>query len=85
MRRVLAALGIISATFFSQTALANEVFVIGPGMLGHPADDASVSYSALALEEKLGSGQGADPTALAGVPPRPWEQAWFQLNEMPGV
>ena len=85
MRRVLAVLGILATTFFAQTALANDVFVIGPGMIGHPADDPSVGYSSVALEEKLGSWQGAGASALADEPLRPWEQAWFQVNQMPGV
>ena len=84
MRRMLAALGILSATFLSQTALAHEVFVIGPGMVGHPADDPSVGYSALVLEEKLGGPEGP-AVQQGGAGQRPWEEAWFQLNQMPGV
>ena len=31
-------------------AVSAEVFVIGPGMLGHPGDDPSVGYSALEMD-----------------------------------
>lgn len=31
-------------------AASAEVFVVGPGMLGHPGDDPSVGYSALQLD-----------------------------------
>jgi hypothetical protein len=85
VRRLFAALGILATVFLGQTALANDVFVIGPGMLGHPgAVDPSVGYSALVLEEVLGFSEGAPAFEEAGAGQRHWEEAWFRLSQMPG-
>lgn len=64
------------------------VSVIGPGMLGNPgADDPSVGYSSLALDEALTfpGAEAAFAPAEREVPLRPWEEPWYQLNLMPGV
>ncbi len=87
MRKILGAFGILAALLAAQTALAGDnVFVIGPGMVGHPgADDPAVGYSSLALDEALRSAEAAPASALASESVRPWEEAWFQLSQMPGV
>jgi len=86
MRKILAAFGILATMSLSQTALAGDVFVIGPGMVGHPgADDPSVGFSTVALEQRLAASREAASSDLAAGPLRPWEEAWFQMNQMPGV
>jgi hypothetical protein len=49
MRWIVVVLGVMGTLLVAGPAQA-EVFVVGPGMLGHPGDDPSVGYSALALE-----------------------------------
>ncbi len=85
MRRIGVALGILATLFLAGPAFAT-VFVIGPAMLGNPgADDPSVGYSSLDLDQKLVfPGAGFNPGG-AGVPLRPWDEHWYQLNQMPGV
>ncbi len=85
MRRMGVALAILGALLVAGPAFGT-VFVIGPGMLGNPgADDPSVGYSSLALDEKLVSPEAAFAPGGAGVPLRPWEEPWYQLNQMPGT
>ncbi len=85
MRKIGAVLGILGALLFAAPALA-EVFVIGPGMLGNRgADDPSVGYSSLGLDEQLVSPDAAFAPGGAGVPLRPWEEPWYQMNQMPGI
>ena len=86
MRKWGVAMGILAAMLAAGSAFA-EVFVVGPGMLGHPADDPSVGYSALELDldTVYPGAEYAFAPGKAGVPLRPWEDAWYQLSQMPGV
>ncbi len=85
MRKMGVVVGILSALFLVSPALA-QVFVIGPGMIGHPgADDPSVGYSSAALDEQLVSPEATTPTVQAEGTPQPWNEVWYQLNQMPGV
>ncbi len=63
-----------------------DEFVVGPGMLGNPgADDPSVGYSSVTLDEKLNSATVASDVVKLQNLPRPWLSHWYQLSEMPGV
>ena len=85
MRRMIALLAILGTLIVAGPAFGT-VFVTGPGMLGNPgADDPSVGYSSQALDEKLVSPEAAFAPGGAGVPLRPWEELWYQMNQMPGV
>lgn len=84
MRKIGAVLAILGALCSASPVLA-EVFVIGPGMLGHPADDPSVGYSSLTLDEEISSPDAAFAPGGSEVPSRPWEETWYQMNQMPGV
>ena len=86
MRKTAVIWGLVGGLFIAAPALAN-VFVIGPGMIGHPgADDPSVGYSSMQLNEML-IAPGASSTAFAqapGAPTRP-DEAWPLFGQMPGV
>ncbi len=85
MRTIGAVLGILGALLFAAPALA-EVFVIGPGTLGNRgADDPSVGYSSLGLDELLVSPDAAFAPGGTGVPLRPWDEPWYQMSQMPGI
>jgi hypothetical protein len=85
MRKTGVFLGILGALFVAAPALAN-VFITGPGMVGHPgADDPSVGYSSIQLEEALASVEAGGPAVVVIEAPQPWNEAWYQLNQMPGV
>jgi len=49
MRWIVVVLGVMGTLLVAGPAQA-QVFVVGPGMLGHPGDDPSVGRSALALD-----------------------------------
>lgn len=49
MRWIVVVLG-VTGTLLLAGPVQAQVFVVGPGMLGHPGDDPSVGYSALALD-----------------------------------
>lgn len=84
--RAVGVLGLIAAVLLAGAPAVGIVYVIGPGMLGHPgADDPSVGYAALALDERLASPEAAFVPGGGGVPWRPWEEHWYQLNQMPGT
>ncbi len=77
--------GILALLILAEPA-PGTVFVIGPGMLGNRgADDPSVGYSSLALDEDLRTPEAAFAPGGAGVPLRPWEDHWYQLSRMPGT
>ncbi len=86
MRKLSLGLGLIGILALAAPAFA-EMYVIGPGMLGHPADDPSVGYSALVLDQAFVAPEApfAPPPGLAGEPLRPWEESWYQMNQRPGV
>ncbi len=78
---------ILAAAIAAGPGLIHE-FVVEPGMLGNPgADDPSVGYNSVALDQKLDSPypESAFAPGGSGVPLRPWEERWYQLNQMPGV
>ena len=86
MRKTAVVLGILGSLFLAAPALAN-VFVIGPGMIGHPgADDPSVGYSSMQLNEML-IAPDASSTAFAQAPGAPTglDEAWYLFGQMPGV
>ena len=79
-------LGVILATLIVAEPAPGTVFVIGPGMLGNRgADDPSVGYSSLALDEGASLPEAAFAPGGAGVPLRPWEEPWYQRSQMPGA
>ncbi len=87
MRRISSLPAILAAGLVAGPGLIHE-FVIGPGMLGNPgADDPSVGYNSVTLDQKLDSpsSEAAFAPGGAGVPLRPWLEDWYQLNQMPGV
>ncbi len=85
MRKFGVVMGILGTLLLAGPALA-EVFVIGPAMLGNPgADDPSVGYSSLALDEQFVYPDSAFAPGGSGVPLRPWDDPWYQLSQMPGV
>ncbi len=85
MRTIGAVIGILGALLFAAPALA-EVFVTGPGMLGNRgADDPSVGYSSLGLDEQLVPPDAAFAPGGMGVPLRPWDEPWYQMSQMPGI
>jgi hypothetical protein len=84
MRKLVVVLGLAGVLALAAPALA-EVFVIGPGMLGHPADDPSVGYSSLVLDQAFVSPDAPFAPAGAEVPLRPWEETWYQMGQRPGV
>ncbi len=85
MRKMGAVVGILAILFLAGPALA-QVFITGPGMVGNPgADDPSVGYSSVELEEKLVSPEVTTAPVQAQGAPEPWTEAWYQLNQMPGV
>lgn len=49
MRWIVVVLGVMGTLLLAGPVQA-QVFVVGPGMLGHPGDDPSVGFSALALD-----------------------------------
>lgn len=53
-RRIVGTAGMLAATLVAAAGLVRE-FVVGPGMLGSPADDPMVGYSSVALDRKLNS------------------------------
>ena len=78
---------ILAAAIATGPGLVHE-FVTGPATLGNPgADDPSVGYNSVTLDQKLDSPrpEAAFAPGGSGVPMRPWEQQWYQLNQRPGV
>lgn len=84
MRKMIVVLAVL-ATLVAAGPAFGTVFVIGPGTLGNPgADNPSVGYSSLVLDQKLVPPEAAFAPGGTGVPLRPWDEEWYQLNEMPG-
>jgi len=84
MKKLTIVLGFLTLLFLAGTALA-ETFVVGPATLGHPADDPSVGYSAMALDQQAGADEDALSSRAAEPLPRPWEESWYQQNLFAGV
>ena len=85
MRKLGIVLGLIGTLVWVAPALAT-VFVIGPGMLGNPgADDPSVGYSSLALDQELTYPDAAFAPGGSGAPLQPWEEEWYQMSQKPGI
>ena len=85
MRKIGVVVGISATLLLAGPAFA-QVFVTGPGMVGNPgADDPSVGYSSVALDEQLASPEVITPTVQAEGTEQPWNEAWYQFSQMPGV
>jgi hypothetical protein len=84
MRTLGVLLGLMGILALAAPALG-EVFVIGPGMLGHPADDPSVGYSSLSLDEASVYPDAPFAPAGANGPLGPGEEIWYEATPTPGV
>lgn len=85
MRRLVAVVGIFATLLLAVPAFG-QVFVIGPGMVGNPgADDPSVGFSSVALEEQLASAEVTTSILQAEATPQSWDEAWYQLSQEPEV